>query len=164
MASAACCGVSKVFCWGCEAAAFVCGKARNALGSMQHAAITSSARRNFAESVLLSLDFMYFPRSHLDYLLRPPPERAPPCEAPKLDAPRAPLAWALALLDAPPKAPEFRDALSLGTCRFPILFAFPPPPARFAPVLAGRAAAFAPDRFAPAVPRLLAPVCLAFAP
>src|SRR5580704_5684049 len=142
---------------------------------MQQETTPSSAQRNCVVKVFLFMRLMYFPRSQMDYLLRPPPERPPPCEAPRLDAPRAPLACALALLDAPPKALEFRDALLLlGICRLPTLFPPPlprfaaillaPPLARFAPVLAGRAAAFEPDRFAPAVPRLFAPVCLVFAP
>lgn len=70
-----------------------------------------------------------------------------------LDAPRALLAWALDLLDAPPKALVLRDALLLGTWRFPILF--PPPPLRFAP----RLLVLAPARFAPDELRLLALGC-----
>ena len=56
-----------------------------------------------------------------------------------LEAPRALLAWALDLLDAPPKALVFREALELGTCRLPILF--PPPLPLLAPMLLGCAPA-----------------------
>src|SRR5258708_16026725 len=57
----------------------------------------------------------------------------PPREAPMLAAPRALLAWALALLDAPPKALVFRDASLLESSQLPILF--PPLLLRFAPLL-----------------------------
>jgi hypothetical protein len=69
-----------------------------------------------------------------------------------LEAPRELLAWALALLDDPPKALVFRAALLLGTWRFPILFP-PPPLPRFAPMLL--APAFEPARLAPPAPMLL---------
>ncbi len=77
----------------------------------------------------------------------------PPREAPMLDAPRALLAWALALLDAPPKALVFRDASLLESCRLPILF--PPLLLRFASVLLRRALGLEPARFAAGVPTLL---------
>jgi hypothetical protein len=77
-----------------------------------------------------------------------------------LDAPRVLVAWALALLDAPPKALVFREASLLGICRLPILF---PPLLRFAPVLPGLMPAFDPGRFADVAP-LLFGRALAFEP
>ena len=71
-----------------------------------------------------------------------------------LEAPLALLAWALLLLDDPPKALVLGEDLLLGTCRLPTLF--PPPLLRFAPVSAGRAPVFDPDRFAAVPLRLLA--------
>ena len=65
--------------------------------------------------------------------------------------PRELVAWALALLEAPPKALLLREALLLETCRLPTLF--PPLLARFVFELLGRFVAFALGRFA-AFPRL----------
>lgn len=76
-----------------------------------------------------------------------------------LDAPRVLVAWALALLDAPPKALVFREASLLGICRLPILF----PLLRFAPVLPGLMPAFDAARFADVAP-LLFGRALAFEP
>src|SRR5882762_6142521 len=115
------------------------------------------ARRIFARRLTLTVEFICFPRSwSYDRLLAPPPDRAlraPEPEVPTLEAPRALLAWALALLDAPPKALVFRDASLLGICRLPILF--PPPPLRLAPVLLGLTPGFEPARFVAELPRLL---------
>ena len=79
-----------------------------------------------------------------------------------LDAPRELVVWALALLDDPPNALVFLDALLLGTCRFPILF--PPPLLRFAPLLLARESPLEPARFPVPPARLLAPGCCLPAP
>lgn len=71
-----------------------------------------------------------------------------------LEAPRALLAWAPALLEAPPKALVFRDVSLLGIWRLPILF--PPPLPRLAPMLLGLALALEPAPFLAFPPILLA--------
>ena len=71
-----------------------------------------------------------------------------------LEAPRELKAWALVLLDAPPKALVLRAELLLGTCRLPMLFP-PPPPPRFAPMLPEPPPAFGAALFVAGAFRLL---------
>ena len=70
-----------------------------------------------------------------------------------LAAPRALLAWAPALLDAPPKVLVFRDVSPLGIVLLPILV--PLPLLRFELALLRLALEFEPVRFAVEVPEPL---------
>ena len=114
-----------------------------------------TATLNTAMVICAAKPFMFI-KFFLNYerLTAPAGRAFPPVrEAPKLDAPRALLAWALALLDAPPKALAFREASLLEIRRLPILF--PPPLFRFALVLLGRAPGLEVARFAAELPALL---------